>query len=143
MENKKLKNFKIERKVERIKIKIEVNETMVENWKFNLKNPTYITITKERMPKRFFRDGTRKTKTTKSIYYTRKETAFILRTVILRNNTSSWEKRAKILKQIYDMGVNNRSLYSKIILEKDEAGVFLPKTIYLVGDESTGLLYYL
>lgn len=144
MDDKKFGNLEIERKVERIKIKIEVDKTMVENWQFNLKNPTYITITKERIPKRFFRDGTRKTKTVKSVYYTRKETSFLLKTVILRKN-ASWDEKenAKILGQIYDMGVNQRGLYSKIILEKNGAGVFIPKIIYLVGDESTGLLYYL
>lgn len=142
MENKKLGNLEIERKVEGIRIKVKVDKTMVENWKNNLKNPTYITITKERIPKRFFRDGTRKTKTIKSVYYTRKETAFLLKTVILRKNPL-WEDSAKSLEQIYVMGVNQRGLYSKIILKKDETGVFLPEIIYLVGDETTGLLYYL
>jgi len=140
---KKFGDLEIERKVEGIRIKIEANKTIIANWKHTLENPTLITITKERIPKRFFRDGTRKTKTIKSIYYTRKETAFMLRTVILPNNTLPGKEGAKILGQLYEMGVNQRSLYLKLILEKDEAGAFVPKTIYLVGDESTGLLYYL
>lgn len=143
MAKKKFEGLEIERKVEGIRIKIEANKTIVENWKHTLENPTLITITKERIPKRFFRDGTRKTKTIKSIYYTRKETAFMLRTVILPKNTLAGQEGAKILGQLYEMGVNQRRLYLKMILEKEETGAFIPKTMYLVGDESTGLLYYL
>ena len=139
-----LDNFEVNRKADRIKIKIKANDIIRKNWRESTKNPTYITITKEQIPKRLLRGEEKVGENVKFIYYTRKETAFILNTIILRNNRSFLQKkRAKIIEQLYDMGVNGRSLYSKMVLEKDPDGVFVPKTMYLVGDNSTGILYYL
>jgi hypothetical protein len=144
MKDSWLDNFEVNRKADRIKIKIKANDIIRKNWRESTKNPTYITITKEQIPKRLLRGEEKVGENVKFIYYTRKETAFILNTIILRNNRSFLQKkRAKIIEQLYDMGVNGRSLYSKMVLEKDPDGVFVPKTMYLVGDNSTGILYYL
>jgi len=139
----KFEKIKVDRQTDRIKIKIEADSAMRKRWEEQRKIPFYLTITKERIPKKAFKDGLRNSKEVKVFYATRKEAALYIGAIIRYNGAFRNGAGRELLQQLEQMGITERKLYAKVVQKKKQGGGWELKTIFLVGDETTGLLYYL
>jgi hypothetical protein len=138
-----LEGIKIENKIEGIRIEIEADGAMQESWSAFFEKPFLQYREGVQVPEGLFIDIKYNPEEYKIYYGEKSQAVNIITMVVLCSKGFLKDKVLVVWRRIYELSVDSRKLYSKAVLKKDEKGKYKLKTIFLAGDETTGLLYNL
>lgn len=138
-----LKGIEIETKIKGIRIKVEADDSMREKWKFflsgsALRNTDFIDI-----PNGLFIESEENPDERILFFDNKKQTSEIISNLILYNEELLKRENRKTWMMFFKYLSEPGKVYAKTVEKVNENGEYVLKTVYLSGDETTGLLFNL
>lgn len=137
---KEIKGVEIETKVKGIRIRIEADAAMREKWKFFANGATPRHTAFSELPEGIFLE-TEDNPAERVLYFkNREQTSAVLLNLILSHEELLKRENGKVYVMLFNFLAEPGHVYVKTVEEINEAGEYVLKTVYLAGDETTGLL---
>jgi hypothetical protein len=137
---KEIKGVEIETKIKGIRIKLEADIAMQRKWKFFANGGTPRHTAFSELPKGIFFE-TEENPAERVLYFKNKEqTSSVLLNLILSHEELLKRENGKVYVMLFNFLAEPGHVYAKTVEEISEKGEYTLKTVYLAGDETTGLL---
>lgn len=140
---KEIKGIEIETKIKGIRIKLEADAAMQKKWKFFANGATPRHIAFSEIPEGIFLE-VEENPAERILYFKNKEqTSAVILNLILNHGELLKKGNGKVYVMLFNFLAEPGHVYAKTVEEVSEKGEYTLKTVYLAGDETTGLLYNL
>ena len=130
----------IENKIKGIRIRLEPDEGMQYKWRIFYESARLRATQFSEIPSGIFLELPDNPEEGVLFFNKEDQTPNFVLSVVLWKEQLLLRKNRKFTKLLLDLTVNRHCMFSKVILFNDEKGDLLLKTVFLVGDETTGLL---
>jgi hypothetical protein len=132
--------IQIENKIKGIRIKIEPDEDMQYKWRIFYESSRLRSTQFSDLPVGIFLELPDNPEEGVLFFNKKEQTPNFVLSVVLWNKQLLMLKNRKFTRLLLNLVVNRHCMFSKVILFNDKEGDLLLKTIFLAGDETTGLL---
>ena len=140
---KEIKGVEIETKIKGIRIKLTADAVMQRKLQFFTNGATPRNTAFSELPEGIFFE-IEENLTERVLYFkNREQTSTVLLNLILSHEELLKRGNGKVYVMLFNFLAEPGHVYAKTVEEISEKGEYTLKTVYLVGDETTGLLYNL